>query len=675
MCSPSKPYIFTSPLSKPLLTPNPPPHPCKSPIMNAQPQQRTMSYEHYFSQTLGRRMRYVNKICFLVAIFASVVLGVPYGGFWWNLFDSLYRVPLLFGAFWVVKMARSGNSTVEFSPAKSLAEHVAGMFFRGGFFASLASFCASSGVFFSVFLLQLPLLSQYYVLAKEFRVKPAVNDAWVYFWFHAFYVAVMYTLQHTTFQRNLLSIPIGTPRVNPEAELFSRPATLVGTAAFFTGFCSLSAPLVYILVRPLMYKFNWVVLTVFSLDTALPPLHIGWCTYVNVTFASFVLFLAWEVVNHVYNTYAIIGCLDGKSLICSRSPDPLATLLSGLRDVDPAHQLSRATAFQELAYVTSAPSDFCVKARNSIFNTQPRASLSVSDIINECSLVIRNTASRVNYRSNADMDALKNEDLFPKDPQTNIASTDVFIFGNSHDTTSNDTTQFAVSATSSPLKRSDAFDAVKPSRLGGVVTKFKLWEKLVATVWTPLKKYADSLYRPATLRQKQQIQKNTTAWKAQLAQFHQRFLASGVGFLFRNTPKRDAESRVLNWAVYGNAVIALSGLLTRAVEEDRSGAVTNLHISEVLNILEWPIRSCANYTDVLPASVYVTPAAKNTNNTVVTLMHDVTMHEFFQLCVKYNYKLNDLSLSSRTFKLAKRVIDVSIAQQQKRDKTQMSKYL
>ncbi|KAM9903840.1 hypothetical protein OXX79_003105 [Metschnikowia pulcherrima] len=635
--------------------------------------QRTLQYSDCFRATFRRRMRYVDKICVLLAILSSTVLRAPYGRFWWVFGEAVYRVPVLFVSLWIVKKLRTRNSTVEFSPAKSLAEHViACTVLSGRFMTAFMSFFASSIVFFSVFLAQLPLFGQYYVLAKEFRVKPAVNDAWVYFWFHATFCAVFYAFQHVSFQRNRLPLQYGVSKVNVESALFANPGFLVGNSAFFTVFTGVFAPLAYIFTRTVIYRANWLVFAALSLDTAVSPFHIGLKNYTNILFASFVLFLGWEFVGHAYNVYATIGCLDGKTALSARSADPVATLLTGLRAVDPKQQIVRTTAFQELAYIASSNDQHSVKTRNAIFNSAPHSAHMWAAILDECSLVIRTTSSRINYRSGADMHALRNTDLI-LEKDASFSQKEPVIFGNSHDTTSNDTTEFAVSATSSPLRKTGAFADFGIS--GGKLSKF---EKLVAPLWTSLKLYAEQLYGPPTQRQKQSIHEKTTAWRSQVVCAYKQFLASNVGVVFRPTLKRDAESRVQNPALYGNAVLALAGLVMRAVEEDRKNTVTNAHISEVMNLLERPIRSCANYTDVVPASVFVSAAEKGdprVNQHLVAELHDLTMTEFFELCVKYNYKLNDLSLSSRAFKLAKWVTDASIAQQQKQEKSQMAKYL
>lgn len=635
-------------------------------------QSQSTLYHWYFSETFGRRMRYVNKICFLQAVVVSVLLRLPYGHFWRNWVESCFRVPVLFVVFLLVKEVRVKGSKVDFSAAKSVAEQTLVSVFSLGFLGSWVLFLVSAMAMYAVFLAQLPLFANYYVLAKEFRIKPPANDAWVYFWFHAFFCASMYAVQHAVFQRQRLSVGYGTAKARPETVLFNKTAYLLGLALFFTVFCTVASPFTYIFARGFVYRIIWPFLVLFKLDTAMPPLRIGLSTLSNVSFASWLMFLSWEIVDHVYNTYATIGCIDGKTAVSAHSANPVATLLAGLRDVTPDHTLAQATAFQELAYVASAKDAYCEKTRNAIFNTPSRGSPVWPAILAECALVINATASRINFRLDADMAALKRAAAYPEDEPSGIhtpAQENTPIFGNSHDTTAaSDTTAFAVSATLSPLK-----PQAQTSILNTQVP-LKIWV-VVATLWAPLERAFAGFYAPSAARHRAQLHAQTVAGKSAVARLHTQFLASPLGVFFRTTAKRDAEARVRNPSLYANAVLALSGFLTHAVEEDRANSVSSSHISEVLNLLERPIRASANYTDVLPASVYTPLPKPNANHHLVAYMHDLTMAEYFHLCVKYNYKLNDLLLSPRAFKLAKWVIDASIAQQQKQETSQMATYL
>ena len=106
-------------------------------------------------------------------------------------------------------------------------------------------------------------------------------------------------------------------------------------------------PITYWLVKYYIYKSFILIILIFRLDSdIIPNNNTSWITIFTVELFVVFIILSWEVVNHVFNVYATIGCLDGNKPISSYSTDPLNCLLSGLRDVDPNYQLSRLTAFQ-----------------------------------------------------------------------------------------------------------------------------------------------------------------------------------------------------------------------------------------------------------------------------------------------------------------------------------------
>ncbi|KAF3993313.1 hypothetical protein FT663_00587 [Candidozyma haemuli var. vulneris] len=634
------------------------------------PQKRITSYQYYFKKVYEKRLRYWNKISFLLAIAASAILAFPYISIWWNIVYTItFRAPLIYLALYFVKLCRNFNSTVEYSSNKTLAQQIARSVFTRRYVTSLLFYLGSSYVIYALFMLQLPLRSQYSIVAKEFRKRPAINDEWVYFWFHAYFVALLYTVQHIVFQRNRLQFRYGINHIKPDSVLFSKLPALLGHASLFNTVSSISSPIIYWVIRSIIYKINWLFFAMLSLDSTIPRFHIGFWTLINISFVSFFVFLLWEIVNHVYDTYATIGCLDGKKPISNYSPDPISSILSCLRDVDAENQISRLTAFQELAYLATTNDPEGAKRRKAIYSAHSVAGFVWPAILDECALVIKETSSRVNYRSQSDMKALRGSQP-PSKPEEPLNETkDSFLFGNSFNTSTADTTQPMVDASSSPLRR---YEDVAPSS-SSLYTRLQnnaLGRHIINHLVIPTQKFLAAYLNPQTSKSRSKTVTDKLALIQQYyAKYRNELLESSIGVFFRITLKRDTESRVVNPVNYGNAVIALSGILIHAVEEDRNNTVTGAHISEVLNLLERPIRACANYTDMLPASVYLTKEQREneqaTKRHLVALLHDLTIQEFFQLCVKYNHKLNDLSLSSRAFKLAKWVIDASIAQQQK----------
>lgn len=645
------------------------------PRSNSLTTKKAASYQSYFAKVLAKRLKYLNNINALLAIIISMTLNLPYGKFWWNfLLTFILRGPLIFIALFTIKLARDNNSNVEFSTFKTLGLQVAKTLLSRNFVLNSIFYGVSTYIFTSIFIFQLPFTFDYYLLSKEYQQRPLVNDEWVYYWFYSFYLAIAYSAQHLIFQRNRLLFQYGVTKVKPEDALLKKVPKLIGNTVVLNFVICLSGPILYYLIRSFIYKLNWFVIIIIGLDSNVPSFGVSLKTMIHLSYVSAHVIFAWEIVNHVYNVYATIGCLDGSKPISTYSADPINTLLSGVRNVDPENQLSRLTAYQELAYIATTNDPEGVKLRNAIYNAHSRGGFIWPAILDECSLIIKETTLRINYRSGADMRALKQNQISVKDDfRTSLKSSDE-IFGNSFTLSPTPNSQ------SSPIPSMKKYDEKRDNKQSTSAKNTKyypIYNFFDLQIWTPIKTiFSSNSQITANENSKTSFlhyfTNVTNEVKKLYFEYRNHFLATHIGVFFRITIKRDTESRVVNPVNFGNAVIAITNLVIHAIEEDKNSTVTNNHISEILTLLERPIRACSNYTDLLPASIYLTQEQKRnkelTKNHLIALLHDLTMNEFFQVCIKYNYKLNDLVLSSRAFKLAKWVIDVAIAQEQQKHK-------
>lgn len=361
-----------------------------------------------------------------------------------------------------------------------------------------------------------------------------------------------------------------------------------------------------------------------------------------------------------------------------------------MRDVDPDHQLGRLTAFQELAYISTTDDPVGKKLRVAIYNAHSKAGFVWPAILDECLLIIKRTASNVNYRTKSDFEALKQIQISIKDDlNKNLLKNEDDIFGNSSILLSPTATPRTLDANASPasLKKYEETPVQQNRKsllsvaqnLYATFVKSEVYKLIEAQVVVPVKSFFVTSLESNPKQQSSLniIGKSISVVQQNFAIYQRNFYSTPIGKLFRTNVQRDANSRIINPVNYGNAVISITNLLIHAIEEDKNDTITNAHISEVLNLLERPIRAFANYTDVLPASIHLTPQERKngdrTKHHLIALLHDLTISEFYKLCVKYNYKLNDLVLSARAFKLAKWVIDVAIAQQQEQQQQQFKK--
>lgn len=632
---------------------------------------RNATYHYFFSKVLAKRFKFVNNIICILSFLLSEILAIPFGNFWITIPLSIFvRGPLNSLSFYLIRKCRDWNSTVEYSSNKTLGLQIIRTFLSLRYFYTLSLYLVSAFLFALTYLFQLPYRSNYYNVSKIYEKKPSVNDEWLYYWYYIAFVAFLYSTQHLVFQRNRLKFEYGVSKIRPENSLWRNTPILIVNAFILNAITFILAPLIYIVARKLIYKLNILFFLIMGLDTK--PLSLG-ITLRNLKYTSFFsanVYFAWEVLNHVYEVYATIGCLDDSKPISTYSSDPLNTLLSGVRNVDPECQLSRLSAFQEFAYIATSNDPSAIKLRHAIYNAHSKVGYLWLAILDECSLVIKEYTLRVNFRTSSDITALKKSLLGLKDELNTTANTEE-IFGNSF-SSGNDFNGRLLNG--GRLQNYD--DVFKPPNQ----TKYednssyiiKVLEKKFPFIVKGAKSFLLQLEREESSTSKTIIGKAKSQARhlSQIYEFYrERFLSTEFGILFRITIRRDTESRVLNPVNYGNAVITLANLTMHAIEEDKKNTVTNTHIAEILNLLEKPIRASSNYAEVMPASVYVSKAQRSdpklAKQHLIALLHDLTMSEFFQICVKYNHRLNDLVLLPRTFKLAKWAIDVAIAQQHK----------
>ncbi|EGW30296.1 nuclear envelope protein [Spathaspora passalidarum NRRL Y-27907] len=597
------------------------------------------NYQYIFTKVMNKRLKFILNINIIMAVIISITLRLPCGQFWWNLIWTFaIRGPALFTALSLIRQARKKFSTVDYSVHKSLGSQIYHSVFSMTFVKYSLFYVISSYLIHAVYMFQLPFAFDYYLLSKEYRQNPLINDEWVYYWYCPLVVALLYSSHHIIFQRNRLQLEYGNSKRTPEKYLFSRIPQLIGHSLGLSIIIAIVTPLSYYFFKPLIYKTNVLLILLLGLDPSIPPSATSFKTYLHLAYVAYTTYLGWEIANHTFEVYATIGCLDGNKPISTYSADPINCLLSGLRNVDPQYSLSRVTAFQELAYISMAKDPEGIKLRNAIYNARNRKGYLWPAIFDECSLVIKEMTDRVNYRSISDLKALKEG---KPDGTAFEFSKDDNIFGNS----------FISSVRSSPVTNIKEYKKEEPTK-----SKYDFIYTILAKNKIPLPKITNHKLITA-LRQKYQIGCDY------YNKFSTTLLNTWIGVFFRTTLKRDTESRVINPVNFGNAVIAVANLLIHSIEEDKNNTITANDVCQVLNLFERPIRACSNYIDYVPASVYVNDDSKNN---LVGIVHDLTMHEFYELCVKFNGKLNDLVLTPKTYKLAKWVIDVAIAEQQKR---------
>ncbi|KAI5968514.1 NDC1 [Candida margitis] len=613
-------------------------------------------YQRIFSKVFNKRLKYVLNVNIILSILMTLILDVPFytrqllsTGL---LLSIVLKVPVYFLALTLIRQVRIKFSTVDYSSQKTLGSqiyHSVG----SNKYLQVSSFHMLSALFvYGVFIFNLPFTFDYYLISKEYRKNPLLNDEWVYYWICPIIIGALYSAIQLVFQRNRLGFEYGHNRNSPQNTLFTHVPQALGNSLGLTIIFSIANPIIYWAIRSYLYK-SLILLRLFGIDNSLPVRNTSLSTYIKLSLLTYVLVVNWEFENHIFGVYATIGCLDGKKPISSYSKDPLNCLLKGLRDVTPSHELSRLTAFQELAYIATTNDKEGVKLRLAIFSARSKRENLWPSLYEECSLVIREASVQINKRSARDMKALKSwQKSLEKEIDTGFKrKKDQHIFGNSF-------TQSQAEGGSKAVGNDTHVES------GGAVAFVR--NKVAAPIVKLVSPYLPQHLLFNHFKSDLWLFKSVEISKIDAAatDVRQHFLESTFGALFRITLKRDCESRVRNPVNFGNAIIAISNIIQRSVVEDSLNVATPVYISNTLNLLEKSIRASTNYRDYLPASVYV--GINKPKAHLISELNNLEYHEFYNLCIQFNGLLNDLNLNPKAYELAKWVIDIAIADREQR---------
>lgn len=614
-------------------------------------------YLLYHTKVLKKRLRYINKINFLIAIFCSIILKLPSGNIIWNIIISvLFKSPLIYISLQLIKQSRNKFLFVEFSKQKTLISQLYKTFFSIFFLKNLIYYLLSAFTIRIFFISQFDFKFNHYSLSKDYHRKLYINDLCFFFWFNSFFGAVFYTLVFLTFQWNKLDFQYGIAKKSINKNLIYKIPKLFIKTLYMFFYVALLGPIFYWILRPMIYNFFFSIAFILGRDSYLPSFFFSFKAYLMLCFETIIMFFLWEVSNYVFFIYSTIGCLDGKKLISTYSSDPINTLISGLQDSKKFNELCKATAFQELMFISTSNDKERTKYRMSIYNARSKKGFLFHTILTECFLVIKETNERLNFRSSSDLNALsQNRFLFKK--------------------TSNDASKVNYESNFNSYKNLKQDINIENNGIDIHDSSFNFFESKI------LKHLFFFLKQNFNYRMLYKI-RNKLKWlvfidkKKNMFFFYHKFLdllSSFMFFFFKISLDTDTKSRVLNVVNYGNAIISISHLILNSFEEDIKMNIKNNEISSVLNILEKTICITSNYIDFPPESVYNSDSEKKgkmIKKHLVVELHDMAINQFFQLCIKFNFKLNDLILDEKTYKLAKWITDVVIFHQdnQKADK-------
>lgn len=552
----------------------------------------TINAYHYhaiFGDVCSTRFQKLARFLFTSSWVLCIVLAIPTSKSWFWTFLPLRAGGIALGLF-LVTCLRKNNLHVDFLGYKTLASQVVGQLLNKKFIWTLIIYMISATLFFSIVFQDLTAIP--ITTSSRIHQYPPLNDQFVFYWFFSFYASLIYSLQHAVFDKDRLIFTYGNFHTHPKNTIAAKLPQVISNTIIFSLFTTITAPLVYLLVRSYIIDVVLFILGFFlPFNQNQPSYNVTLGLFFKTLFFALVLFASWEMTNMAFNAYLSIGCLHRGHAISELSADPLGTLIEGLKS---DKLFTKMTAFQELAYIAKSDDP---DARLAIYNRNNKREFLWGEILQECEKTIRVNNINVN-------------NTLVKEPEKRIVkprrnSRDQHIFGRDYYSIENE------------FKDSDLY--VKPlrSESSGFFDN-----STIAEIITHLKK----------------------AWKTSKDYYHL-FIISGFGIPFRHSVLRETERICPVPVTVGNAIIAVSLLTTHAYDEDKKGTVSST-VADVMNILEQSVSSCGRFAQNPPEDL-----VDRDEDNLISVLHDLSMNAFFEVTMKYSDVLKDVTLPSNVLRL------------------------
>ncbi|KAG7821617.1 hypothetical protein KL928_000092 [Ogataea angusta] len=566
------------------------------------------SYSKILAKVFHMRMKFYSRLALVLAFIYTILVSLPFK------ISPLFfpvKVCLFWCSFMLLRFARDLTLEVETTTYSTLFQQIFGSLLSAEFATLMSSFLISNVLTYGIIWSQTASLS-YYIESPTKTIKPFVNDKFLYFWFFAFTSTLVYTVFFLTKGKNQLKFNVGVYRVEPLQYLKNLPLLeILKETSIFSIAVTFATPLLFLMVRKFMFNtilfpFIWLL----NLNTHLPRVSISVSLYFGLFLLTFTTVLLYEVLNEIYNAYAMVGCLNVKKPLSAHAEDQLEILLTGLKDIK--HPFVRLTTFQELVYMAQTAEERKFFYKNTTNWTS---------ILEQCSIVIRSVSMAVT----ADLS-------IPPVLQTPIQKNS--IFGNS-------------GSSRSPIDEDKSDRKVDSLFLPAEKPKPKP-KSFMETIRDRITSLGKNVKKPELLVRLEKESRSKSTREALDC------VLSNLGVLndvFLPNIEREAAKRVPNKVMVGDAVLVISEVLLHAKHEDRKNVVIPT-LTEVLTLLTRLYKATAEFLS--------DPPARDTGGCCIRELNELTLDYFFKLVVQYNSVLNDLILAPDVFKFAKWCTDTAL---------------
>lgn len=568
-------------------------------------------YHSIFGDICATRFQKLSKAIFTFSWGLSVLIAIPSGLTWWNTLLPLRALVIAFG-FFLLACLRKNNLHVEYLGYKTLANQYIGQLISKKFLITIAFYWVSSFLFHSIVHLQFNSLT-FRAIPKKHQYPP-VNDQYIFYYFFAFYIALIYSIQHTIFDYDRLVFAQHKFYTHPKDTLMKNIPKAISSAILVTLTVGITSPIVYLFIREYIYDFTfYTVGLVYSLNQSYPSFGVSFGFLFKLSVLSFLLSFSWEIVNYGFNAYLSIGCLHRGHTLSELSTDPLGTLLTGLKSDKP---FTKMTAFQELAFISKIDNP---EKRQAIYSRNNRKEFIWGEILQECVNVIKKNNSNINV---ALLEYAKS--ISPKEhiPEPNYKKHDSeVLFGREYH----------------PIEVERKYDDLpRPTK--------------ITNNFNDTQSYFDSTFWNLVFG-------NFKTGVQLVKRYYNEFVSSEFGAPFRYTLLRESKRLCPNTITVSNAIIAISLMATHAYDEDKKGTVPST-ITDILEILEKSVSTCGEFSQNPPA--YLTQ--KDEENPI-SLLHQLSLNAFVEVTLKYSDVLNDIVLPPDVFRLANWTIETALREE------------
>lgn len=569
-------------------------------------------YHSIFRDICSTRFQKLSKAIFTYSWALSVLIAIPSHLAWWNTLLPLRALVIAFG-FFLLACLRKNNLHVEYIGYRTLANQYIGQLINKKFFIVMGIYWISSFLFFSIVHSQFSSLT--FKATPKKHQYPPINDQCIFYYFFAFFNALVYSIQHSISDYDRLVFAQHKFYSHPKETLIKNIPKAVSTAILLTIIIGTSAPIFYLFVREYIYNFTFYTVGLFStLNQIYPSFAVSFGFLAKLSILSFLLSLSWEIVNYAFNAYLSIGCLHRGHTLSELSTDPLGTLLTGLKSDKP---FTKMTAFQELAFISKIEDS---EKREAIYARNNRKEFIWGEILQECTKVIQRNNSNIKlalaeYAKSISpaQDNVNKSTYKTTEPQN--------LFGREYHS----------------IETERKYDGLpRPEKLINSSNDANLY--FDGTIWNMI---IQNYKQIATL----------------IKEYYTQFVTSEFGAPFRYTLLRESKRLCPNAITVSNAIIAVSLMATHAYNEDKKGTVPST-ITEILEILEKSVATCGEFAQSPPSYF----AQKDEENPI-TLLHQLSLNAFVEVTLKYSEVLNDIVLPPDVFRLANWTIETALKEE------------